>query len=60
MKLLFYILIGLFLLYALPFVVARVVEVSTSDYGFWTEYPHSGFCPDAPLENNAAPSAREL
>lgn len=47
MKLLFYIILALFLLCSLPFVLARVVEVSTSDYGFWTEYPHSGFCPDS-------------
>ena len=50
MKLLFYIILALFLLYSLPFVLARVVEVSTSDYGFWTEYPHSGFSPDTPRE----------
>lgn len=52
MKLLFYTLLGLFLLCSLPFVVARVVEVSESDEGLWQTYPHSGFCPDAPSSIN--------
>lgn len=48
MKLLFYTLLGLFLLCSLPFVVARVVEVSAGDEGLWPSSPYSGATPDCP------------
>lgn len=32
----------------LAVLVPRCCEVAQSPCGLWTEFPHSGFCPDSP------------
>ena len=52
-KMLLLILLIIFCLVSAPFVLLRVVEVCNSPGGPWADYPHSGFCPDAPASPNS-------